>query len=200
MLGRLNSWKGQDLLLAAISRLEPALKAKLEVRIVGGAYGHDQREEILRDLVVRSGLLDNVRIERFVHDPQPLFQWSDLVVVPSRNPEPFGRVAVEAFAHGRPVVAANHGGIVEVVRNGETGWLFEPNNERALAHCLTEAIREPDRLLQFGRSGYEDFLNRFTENDINLKFWGAFCTAFGDLRESRAHSDRVDATGQYESK
>jgi len=70
---------------------------------------------------------------------------SDLVVVPSREPEPFGRVAIEAMSFGVPVIAANHGGLSEIVEDGRSGYLFEPNSADSLAQALEKFLRSSSR-------------------------------------------------------
>jgi glycosyltransferase involved in cell wall biosynthesis len=60
--------------------------------------------------------------------------------MPSLTPEPFGRVAVEAQAMGRPVVAFNHGGAAESIIAGETGWLAMPGDVGSLAEAVEQAL------------------------------------------------------------
>jgi glycosyltransferase involved in cell wall biosynthesis len=62
-----------------------------------------------------------------------------VVVMPSLEPEAFGRVAMEAQAMARPVIATNHGGAAETVLHHETGWLVTPGNVQELAGALLEA-------------------------------------------------------------
>jgi glycosyltransferase involved in cell wall biosynthesis len=69
----------------------------------------------------------------------------DLLVVPSLSHETFGLVAIEAFAAGIPVVAARRGGLSEVVTDGVTGSLFEPNNPGELRAILDRFLAEPSR-------------------------------------------------------
>jgi glycosyltransferase involved in cell wall biosynthesis len=65
-----------------------------------------------------------------------IYALSDVVVSSSRKPESFGRSAAEALAMGTPVVATGHGGILDIVKPGLTGFLFPPGDSGA----LTEAI------------------------------------------------------------
>ncbi|MEX2375326.1 MAG: glycosyltransferase [Dehalococcoidia bacterium] len=74
-------------------------------------------------------------------DPSELFAQIDALVVPSAWPEPFGRIVVEAYLHGIPVLAANRGGLPELIRTGETGWTFGeggPSLEVAIETILGE--------------------------------------------------------------
>ena len=65
---------------------------------------------------------------------------ADVVVSASTDPEAFGRVAAEAHAMGRPVVATDHGGARETVLPGRTGWLVPPGDGEALADALRAAL------------------------------------------------------------
>lgn len=63
-------------------------------------------------------------------------------------------VAIEAMMAKKPVIAANHGGLTEIVIPNNTGILFEPNNENALADALIELLNSPDKRKAFGEEGY----------------------------------------------
>ena len=64
----------------------------------------------------------------------------DRVISASTDPEAFGRISVEAQAMGKFVIASNHGGSVETVKDGETGYLFENNNSEDLCEKIIDAI------------------------------------------------------------
>jgi glycosyltransferase involved in cell wall biosynthesis len=70
------------------------------------------------------------------------FAASDVYVLPSVG-EQFGLAIVEAMACGLPPVAVDGFGPAEIVEQGETGWLVPPDDERALAHALVEAVNRP---------------------------------------------------------
>ena len=73
-------------------------------------------------------------------DMPAAYMLADVVVSASTDPEAFGRVAAEAQAMGRPIIATNHGGARETVVPGETGWLVPPGNSGALVDALGEAL------------------------------------------------------------
>ena len=68
------------------------------------------------------------------------YMLADVVVSASTDPEAFGRVAVEAQAMGRPVVASDHGGARETVLPWQTGWLVTPDDPRSLAAAIADAL------------------------------------------------------------
>jgi glycosyltransferase involved in cell wall biosynthesis len=73
-------------------------------------------------------------------DPATFFPQVDLLVFPSVGREAFGRVAIEAFAHGVPVIGSDLGGIAETVRAGENGLLFPVADAQALAARIETVI------------------------------------------------------------
>lgn len=72
-----------------------------------------------------------------------LYLEADVCVVPSIWEEPFGMVAVEAMASGRPVCASRVGGLQDVVTHGETGFLFDREDSEGLAQCLRLLLDDP---------------------------------------------------------
>ena len=116
----------------------------------------------------------------FTNDPSSYFIDCDLVLVPSTSPESFGRVAIEAFSYGRPVIAANHGGLSEIVIHNETGYLFEPNNSESLAESIQKYIEkditERQAISLNARKRYENLFNEdqyiVTMRDILLNLTG----------------------------
>jgi glycosyltransferase involved in cell wall biosynthesis len=187
MIGRINDWKGQDLLVESLEFLTSAERSRFRIRIVGGVFEDQRYDILLRNRIAVSGLGDIVQMCEFVEDPREHFLWSHIVVVPSRRPEPFGRVAIEGLAYRRPVIAARHGGLTEIVSDQIDGWLFEPNNARALTDCLINAAADPQRLVRMGEAGRQKFLSKFTTDAIEARFWHAFLTATAgdDTQEPR---------------
>lgn len=84
------------------------------------------------------------------------------LVVPSIWYETFGMVAIEAFACGTPVVASRIGALAALVREGDTGLLFEPGNARDLAEKLAWALAHPDEMAAMGRRARMQYEAEFT--------------------------------------
>lgn len=134
--GRLTEWKGQMVLLDALAMLSAEERAKIAVALVGDAQGRTGYVDTLKARIRSAGLDDVVRMPGHYSDMPTLYAASDLVLAPSVRPEAFGRVAVEASAMGKPVLASDHGGQRETVRHEETGWLTPPGDALALAEAM----------------------------------------------------------------
>ena len=123
----------------------------LRVALVGDVYpGHEDFRARLAERIARHGLQDTVFLLPFERDIHRVWRGSDLAVVPSLEPEGFGLVAVEAMACGVPVLAAAHGGVLDIVEHGSSGWLFEPGDEQALAAALLQLARDAKLRNQLG--------------------------------------------------
>ncbi len=85
---------------------------------------------------------------------------ADVVLLPSDEPEPFGLVAIEAFARGRPVIASSAGGLADIVTDGSDGWTFPPRDAEALARILGRLDR--DEVHRAGRRARATYEDRFT--------------------------------------
>jgi glycosyltransferase involved in cell wall biosynthesis len=82
-----------------------------------------------------------------------LYEEAGIVVVPSIWQEPFGLAAVEAMAAGRPVVASRSGGLLDIVRDGETGLLCTPGDAGELTGCLAMLLDDPALRARMGAEG-----------------------------------------------
>jgi glycosyltransferase involved in cell wall biosynthesis len=136
--GRLTRWKGQLVMIEAMALLCREEKYKdYYCVLVGDDQGRTGYREELEDLITGRGLEERVRIAEHCEDMPAALMLASAVVSASTDPEGFGRVAVEAQAMGRPIVATDHGGSQEtVLPNGETGWLVPPGDANALAAAL----------------------------------------------------------------
>jgi glycosyltransferase involved in cell wall biosynthesis len=135
--GRLTRWKGQTLLIDAAAKLG---RRDVVVLFVGSDQGRVSYRRELENLVRKRGLEGIVRIVDHCNDMAAAYMLADVVVSASTDPEAFGRVVAEAQAMGRPVVAPEHGGAPEILKPGETGWLFRAGDSDGLAEALRAAL------------------------------------------------------------
>ena len=134
---RATSWKGHEILIQALAQLSDKDAILMLLGIEDGPPAYAEK---LRTMAVRYGLGGRVRIGAGSRDMPAALMLADVVAMPSIKPEPFGRVAIEALAMGRPVVAFRHGGAVESIDEGRTGWLADPLSVDSLAEALQTAL------------------------------------------------------------
>ncbi|MCP5420061.1 MAG: glycosyltransferase [Gammaproteobacteria bacterium] len=179
-LGRFIDIKGFDDLLRAFAQLPIALRDRpLHLIIAGDGPLRDELHALARQL----------ELERRVHwagwqsDPAPYYQLADWVVCPSRH-ETLGNVILEAWSHGKPVLATTTPGASELIRDGDNGLLTPCNDPAALARRLGEAITAPsvesERLALAGRREVNEYHGR--EAVV-----GAYLDLYATLRRQRGH-------------
>ncbi len=156
--GRLARWKGQDVLVAALARLG---RGDVVGVLVGGDRQHPAQARRIADMATRLGV--DARIVGDCDDMPAALSLADVVVNASLQPEAFGRVVIEAQAMGRPVIATDHGGAVETIEQGTTGWRVPPNDAAALAAALAHALALPaEARAALGARSRAAVLDRYT--------------------------------------
>ncbi len=135
--GRLTRWKGQNIFIEAVARLN---RRDLRCLLVGGDQGRHEYRAELEALVEKYDLGEVVRIVDSCTDMPAAYMLTDVVVSASTDPEAFGRVVIESQALGRPIIATDHGGAKETVLENETGWLVPPGDADALSAAMQKAI------------------------------------------------------------
>jgi glycosyltransferase involved in cell wall biosynthesis len=163
LLGRLSAWKGQALLVEALGR--PALRddGRSVALLAGSAWRDDPA--LGRELRRRGGELgveDRVLLPGFVDRVGLVYAAADVVAVPSTHPDPLPNAALEAAAAGCCVVAADHGGLREILDGGRTGVLVPPGDAEALARALAGLRDDPDRRERLGALAAADAAQRFS--------------------------------------
>lgn len=141
--GRLSEGKGFHLLLEALIYLnERNIYAEL---VVAGNFVDDAYRERIQGMIQDADLRHAVHFLGYQDDLKPVYESIDVLVVPSIN-EPFGRVVIEAMLQQVPCIAANTGGIPEMIEDGVTGFLYPPQEPETLAQLLTELMETPWKL------------------------------------------------------
>lgn len=162
VVGRISAWKGQAVFIEALAQ---ALTQAPNLRgvIVGDVVpGETWRREALIHRAVELGLGDRLLWAGYRDDAPRVMAALDALVLPSVRPEPFGMVVLEAMAAGKPVVATAHGGPLETIRDGETGFLVPPGEATALAAALVRLTQQPDLRRRLGQAGRERVCRHFT--------------------------------------
>lgn len=171
MPGRLTRWKGQRVFIDALAQL----KSRDFIAVMAGdAQERDAYVDELHQALVRHGLADQVRIPGRYGDPPAVMMAADVIVAPSIEPEAFGRIAVEAQAMGRPLVASALGAQRETVEDNVTGFLVPPADAVALAAAIERALTlDQSTRNAMAAAGRRNVLARYTVE--------AMCTATFDV-------------------
>ncbi len=164
--GRCVPAKGIDLFLDA--SLELMQRHDCEVHVWGLARQGDP-EQVRHSAALEAriaglpgSLRERVTLQAFRNDVREFYRGMDVVVVPSRSPEPFGRVAIEAMSYGRVVIGSRQGGLAEILRHGVNGLLFEPGSVASLVVCLERVLTSPGEAARLGEGAFSDVQERFS--------------------------------------
>ena len=157
VIGSLTEEKGYDFLLESFP---PLLREFPDLHLV--VLGDGYLRGTLQDLAVARGVGDHVLFTGNVEDVRPWLKQFELVVIPSRR-EGLPTVLLEAMALGRPVVAADVGGICELLRDGESGALFTAEDGSALRQASARLLANADLRRSFGSAARQRVDQEFTQ-------------------------------------
>jgi glycosyltransferase involved in cell wall biosynthesis len=163
LVGRINRWKGQNLLVEAANLLSQQGIRNIRYLVVGSApEGQAHFLDELQTAISQSPAKPFFMLQSFTPDIWTVWDACDIAVIPSIEPEPFGMVALEAMSSAKPVVAANHGGLAEIVVHGETGLLVQPSNALALANAIGLLASDAKLRKRMGTAGELRYRDLFT--------------------------------------
>jgi glycosyltransferase involved in cell wall biosynthesis len=163
LLATMAWWKGHRLFLDSLAKIDRDLP--IRAYIIGGAlYQTRSKQETvdgLRQYAERVGAADRVGFTGYVDNPAAAMRALDVVVHVSTEPEPFGRVIVEAMACGKPVISSGVGGAGEILMMGDFALAFKLNDPVSLAKAITKLLVDPDLRRLLGRNGLNTARTRF---------------------------------------
>ncbi|MED4601675.1 glycosyltransferase family 4 protein [Paenibacillus validus] len=158
LVGRLDEWKGQHILLEAAARFKN--NSEIQFWIAGDAIFGNDEYKLRLDKQIKDNDLTNVSMLGHVDHIPALLQKADLLVHTSIMPEPFGQVIVEGMASGLPVIASDLGGPREIVLRDVTGLLIPPGDAEILRDAIQWMIDHPEERARMG----EKAISRVREN------------------------------------
>jgi glycosyltransferase involved in cell wall biosynthesis len=160
-VGRFTAVKRVGLLIEAYARARTQFEQRAPLVLVGG-YPGEWEGEHPAETIERTGAEDVYLAGWHGHDELPAFlNASDVIVLPSVR-EQFGQVLVEGMACTLPAIAVDAHGPGEIVADGETGWLVEPDDVRGLAAALVDAVNRPGERRRRGDRAREVALERYS--------------------------------------
>jgi glycosyltransferase involved in cell wall biosynthesis len=158
-VGRIVPDKGLEWLLRAFAKVDSCIHLDIAGEGWGMLQAKDLAEKLkLQDRIIWHGWCSGECLEE-------LYQNCFAVIFPSLWPEPAGLVTLEAYAHYRPVIASNVGGIPEYISNTISGLLVDPNNTADLISAIQALADNYYLTRQMGESGHFLLVNKFTQDE-----------------------------------
>ena len=174
--GRFTAVKRTDVLIRAFAAAQPRLSGPASLVIVGGHPGEWEGEHPVT--TIESLGLENVFLAGWKeHAELPAFLNAADVFALASVREQFGLVLVEAMACELPPIAVDRFGPREIVEDGRTGWLVEPDDEASLTDALVAAIEDPDERRRRAAAARETALSRYSWTSLG----GRLAEVFGEV-------------------
>jgi len=166
--GRLTKWKGQEIFIESLSLLlEEYKKLNFHAIILGSNQGRHLFSKKLSLLVERHRLTKKITFVENCKEMPIAYKLADLIISSSIEPEAFGRVAVEAQAMSKPIVASDIGGSKETVLNGKSGLLYKSDDSKELAKAMNKIIeKNKDSLNIMGEQGRKNVEKKFNVDQM----------------------------------
>ena len=162
MAGRINRWKGQKLFVD-MAEIVHHRYPNVIFEIAGEAYVGEEYLKVELQQYIHEKQLDNhVKLLGQVNNMKEFYEGLDVFVLPSIQPEPFGLVIIEAMEYEVPVVATNHGGPVEIVTDGEDGYLVDYTSANQMAEKVETLLSDESLRRRMGLCGANKQRNKFS--------------------------------------
>lgn len=172
-VGRLHPVKGLEVLLHAVALL-PACIAGRPLYLV--LVGDGPARGALQDLARKLGIAARLRFAGWQRALTPYYRTSD-VLISAAHHETLGNTLLEAWAHGRAVLASETIGARELIRHGENGWLVPIGDPRGLADGLSHLLRDEPLRAALAQRGFEELHRCYSREAIV----GAYLDLYAEL-------------------
>lgn len=157
--GRVTRLKGHDVFLRSLAMIKDL---PWKAVMAGEVDEASEYTRILERMVAELGLEGRAKFVGHCSDMPSAMALADVVVSSSTKPESFGRISVEAQAMGKPVIVSAHGGSLETVLDGKTGWHVKPGDPEALSACLRIALSDGSLRKKLGGEGRKWVVDHFS--------------------------------------
>jgi glycosyltransferase involved in cell wall biosynthesis len=164
LIGRIDWWKGHDYFLEAFAKAAKKISG-LRGMVIGEPSADEKNLRffnMLRKRVNTLNLDDKFIFTGYRQDVPRLMSTLDIVVHASSEPEPFGLVAIEGMASGKPVVATSAGGILDIIQDGINGLLVPCKDSKAMAAAIMELALNKNKAVDLGKAARQRIVDKFT--------------------------------------
>ena len=166
--GRLTRWKGQEMFIEALNlTIKNHSKNNFHAIILGSDQGRNVYSKKISLLVERYRLSRKITFIKNCREMPLAYKIADIAISSSIEPEAFGRVAVEAQAMGKPIVASSIGGSKETIVNNKSGLLYKPADARELARIINKLMEmDKESLNLMGEEGRKNVEKKFNVDQM----------------------------------
>ena len=163
-VGRLHQNKAFDTLIRALSHCD-----NTTLWIIG----EGPERQALTQLIKKLKLTEKVSLLGWVNTPQDFVASADLCVCPSRH-EPLGNVILEAWAQQKPILCTRNQGAVDLIKQGETGWLVDIDNPIEMANAIQTLLQDNTLCNEMANKGYQHYHKNFSQEIIAQQYFDLF--------------------------
>jgi len=164
--------KGMINLIEAFSRISPRFpKIRLLIGVAKASANlkdeFDNVYEMLLGYIKINNIEDKTIVKMFELDQMPnIYRGSDVLVLPAEKNETLGQIFIEAMACGTPVIGAKTGGMPEIISDGNSGYLVQPNDPIILAQKIEKILNDKKERNMFIKNGHKTVEEKFTWTKI----------------------------------
>ena len=174
MIGRVNSWKGHEYFLEISEELNKKF-IDLYFILVGDAYPGDERlYEGLENKILKKEFKEKILNLGLRTDIPRILATLDVFILPSTLPDPFPTVILEAMAAQKPVVATAHGGALEMVEEGISGYHIPWDDPKQAAFRISTLLENKNLLQEMGLNARKRVLENFSLTSFGEKMLKIF--------------------------
>lgn len=170
LIGNIKNWKGQHVAIEAVKILKDKF-TNIKCLIIGDVSNLEEDQKYynyLKNLVNDHNLAKYIIFTGFRKDILNIISILDILIHTSTAPEPFGRVILEGMVLSKPVIATAHGGPVEIIENGISGFLVPPSDPKALSEEIEYLLSNSDIWQKMGENARKRVKNHFNI-ELNLR-------------------------------
>jgi glycosyltransferase involved in cell wall biosynthesis len=159
IVGQIGAWKGHEDLIDALGLLQ---RDGIRPSLFIFGSGAPEYVSALEERTVELGVQPQIDWCGYVADKSRIFGAIDVCIVPSRFEEPLGMSAIEAGGFGCPVICSSCGGLPEIVKHGETGFVVEPECPEQIADAIKVFIQNPGLIRTMGAAAQRHARTEFS--------------------------------------
>ena len=182
MMARVNAWKGQKDFLKAMEVVLEKNKDAMAILIGDTFEGEEWRYKELEDLIKISKHKERIIIDGYREDSEAIYNFYDILVLPSINPDPLPTVVLEAMACGKPIISYRHGGACEMVKEKYNGLFADVNNPFSLAEKINFLLENKELIITYGENSRKRLLDMFSMSSYIRNFSREYDNQLKDVK------------------